>query len=160
MTKKKKLEEATVTGGYDAFGNGIVGDDDFPSGNIIFGHKYNKESVPNRLTGAYPNLFVDETDWKWDIFIGTKGMQDKANYSNTLDSFNKPNSPIKDDIWKRVKLTNRDHKWVPEKEALREPEQKGNELRKDNENVPKNPATGEDDDKIIKKMNKHLQQEK
>ena len=166
MAKKKKLDETTVTQGYPSFG-GIVGDDDHPPGNIVFGHRYNRGMVQNRLTGAYPNFFVDDTDkWKWDIFTGLKSMQDKENYSDTLDSFNKKNSPISRadfNIWRHVKSRTKDHKWAPDKERLREPEQTDNELRKDkssNMKDPDNPATGENDDKVIKKMNKHLQKEK
>lgn len=162
---KKKLDEATTTQGYPTQG-GIVGDDDHPPGNIVFGERYKRGMVKNRLTGAYPNFYVDETDWKWDVFVGNKGMESKENYSDTLDSFTKKNSPISRDdfnIWRHVKTRSKDTKWTPEKERLREPEQKGNPLKKDkssNTKDPDNPATGEDDDKAIKKMNKHLKKEK
>ena len=163
---KKKLDETTYTHSYTNDGFGVVGDDDFPPGNIVFGDKYNRKMVTNRLTGAYPNFYVDASDWKWDVFSGSKGMESKENYSDTLDKFAKKNSPIKRDdfdIWKHVKTRSKDSKWAPEKEKLREPEQKGNPLKKDassNMDDPKNPATGEDDDKVIKKVNKHLQKEK
>lgn len=161
MTKKKSTklnEEPTTTLGYPSFG-GVVGDDDHPPGNIVFGHKYNRAMVPNRLTGAFPNFFVDgEDDWKWDVFTGVKGMQDKENYSDTLDSFDKDNSPIKRDdfnIWKHVKSKEKDHSWADDKEKLREPEQQ-HQIGDDEPDVPDNPKTGEDEDNAIKLANKHL----
>lgn len=163
MAKKKKLEEnATTTQGYPSFG-GVSGDDDGPPGSTHMGHKYNRKMVYNRLTGAYPNFFVDgEKAWKWDVFTNAKGMEDSDNYHSTIDSFNKQNSPIKRkdfDIWTHIKYgKDVDDKWPEWKEKLRTPEQ-DSQISDNNPDLIENPETGKDDE-IINKINKHLKKEK
>lgn len=82
---EKYFIEATVTNSYPDTG-GIAGDDDFPPGNIVFGQKNKKIPYKNRLTGYNKVWTVDDSEWTWDEFENSKGMEDPENYSNTLKS--------------------------------------------------------------------------
>ncbi len=78
--------EATVSRGYPDDGTGIAGDDDRPPGNIVYGEKYKKVPFFNKLTDYQKRWGVDLSDWSWDEFEHSGGMEDFDNYSNTLDS--------------------------------------------------------------------------
>jgi len=82
---KKYISEATVTNGYPDVG-GIAGDDDFPPGNIVMGQKNKKIPYYNKLTGYNKVWDVDHSEWTWDEFENSKGMEDPENYSDTLKS--------------------------------------------------------------------------
>jgi hypothetical protein len=94
MSKKRKgkytlsealdLLEATYSRGYPDNGTGVAGDDDRPPGNIIYGEKYKKTPYFNKLTDFQDSWEVDLSDWKWDEFEHTTGMEDIRNYSNTI----------------------------------------------------------------------------
>lgn len=80
------LLEATTAKNYPDNGTGIAGDDDRPPGNIVYGEKYKKVPYFNRLTDFQERWGVDLSDWKWDEFEHSMGMEDLDNYSNTLQS--------------------------------------------------------------------------
>jgi len=94
MSKKRKgkytlsealdLLEATTARNYPDNGTGVASDDDRPPGNIVYGEKYKKTPYFNRLTSFDKSWEVDLSDWKWDEFAMSGGMEDKNNYSNTL----------------------------------------------------------------------------
>jgi len=81
---EKYLFETTYADSYPDFGTGIASDDDFPSGNIVFGQKFKKVPYKNRLTGYDKVWGLDDSDWTWDEFENSKGMEDPQNYSDTL----------------------------------------------------------------------------
>ena len=105
---KKYITETTVTNNYPDVG-GIVGDDDFPPGNIVFGNKSKKIPYKNRLTGYEMIWDVDDGEWKWDEFENSKGMEDIDNYSDTLEKLDKiiPNF----DISRHMKPNVPDHEY-------------------------------------------------
>jgi hypothetical protein len=94
MSKKRKGKytlsealsflEATTVQNYPDNGTGVAGDDDRPPGNIVYGEKYKKTPYYNRLTSFNKSWDLDISDWTWDEFENSKGMEDKNNYSNTL----------------------------------------------------------------------------
>lgn len=75
------LNEATWTKGYPDTG-GVVGDDDYPTGNILMGRKYTKRTV-NTPGGSY-RMSMPENEWQWDEFESAKGMEFVGNYHPTL----------------------------------------------------------------------------
>lgn len=80
---EKYLTETIYADSYPDF-SGIAGDDDFPPGNIVFGQKFKKIPYKNRLTGYDKVWGLDDSEWKWDEFENSKGMEDEDNYSDTL----------------------------------------------------------------------------
>ena len=98
------MPEATVSRGYPDDGTGIAGDDDRPPGNIVYGEKYKKVPYFNRLTDFQKRWDVDLSDWTWDEFEHSMGMEDIDNYSNTIISMSDL-FPKKtwDNMWKRMK---------------------------------------------------------
>lgn len=80
---KKYLKEATATGGYPDSG-GIVGDDDFPTGNILMGDKYKQTGYYNRLTNFNVNWVPDDSDWTWLDIDSTIPQGSTDAYSDTL----------------------------------------------------------------------------
>ena len=82
MKIRDYLNEATITHGYPDTG-GIAGDDDAPTGNILMGRKYKKVTV--KTPGGSYQMSVPDDKWTWDEFENAKGMDDKDNYSSTLD---------------------------------------------------------------------------
>lgn len=74
---KKYLNETTVV-------TSIESDDDYSPGNIVYGQKFKKIPYKNRLTGYNKVWDVDHSDWTWDEFESSKGMEDPENYSETL----------------------------------------------------------------------------
>jgi hypothetical protein len=93
------LLEATTSRGYPDNGTGIAGDDDYPPGNIVYGEKYKKVPYFNRLTDFQERWGVDTSDWKWDEFEKSVGMDDRKNYSDTLQTMKDLFPP---EVWKRV----------------------------------------------------------
>ena len=166
---KNKVLEATVTGGnyvtaYPDYG-GLSGDDDLAPGGSILGMKFDREMVKNRLTGAYPNHFVDNTDnWNWDIFPYLKGQEQKSAYDPSIALFNKKNSPIKRpdfDIWRGMNVhKKRNVELNPEKSILQTPEQDRSKYLTKTKTAD-NPEIGQDDgDKVQKTVNKHIKSDK
>ena len=94
-----KLIEATVSRGYPDDGTGVAGDDDRPPGNIVYGEKYKKTPYFNRITTFLKSWEVDLSDWKWDEFENSTGMEDFDNYSNTLQGME---DLFPEDTWRRV----------------------------------------------------------
>jgi hypothetical protein len=84
LSEALDLLEATTAQNYPDNGTGVAGDDDRPPGNIIYGEKYKKTPYFNRLTDFQDSWEIDLSDWKWDEFEHTTGMEDKRNYSNTI----------------------------------------------------------------------------
>lgn len=97
MNYKKYLKESTTTGGYPDT-DGIVGDDDFPTGNILMGDKYKKTGYYNRLTNFNINWVIDDGDWEWDFFDGTASQSSTQAYHDTL----KTDNPLKDRLFKHM----------------------------------------------------------
>jgi len=93
MKLKKYLNEAIIVGKGD-----IAGDDDAPTGNILMGRKYRKETFQG-WAGPYRRS-IPEDDWTWDEFEHAKGMEVKDNYHATLD---KLRDGYQDKIWRHTK---------------------------------------------------------
>lgn len=93
------LIEATVSRGYPDDGTGVAGDDDRPPGNIVYGEKYKKTPYFNRLTPFQQSWEADVSDWKWDEFENSMGMEDFENYSNTLQGME---DLFPKETWRRV----------------------------------------------------------
>lgn len=74
---KKYLNETTIS-------INVASDDDLPTGNAVMGQKFKKVPYKNRLTGYNKVWDVDSSNWTWDEFENSKGMEDKENYSQTL----------------------------------------------------------------------------
>jgi hypothetical protein len=91
--KKAKLSEAIVVGTGD-----IAGDDDAPTGNILMGRKYRKETFQG-WAGPYRRS-IPEDDWTWDEWEYAKGMELKDNYHATLD---KLRDGYQDKLWRHMK---------------------------------------------------------
>jgi len=98
------MPEATYSRGYPDDGTGVAGDDDRPPGNIVYGEKYKKAPYFNKLTSFQQNWEVDTGDWSWDEFEHSQGMEDLANYSNTIKSMSDlfPKETW-NNMWKRMK---------------------------------------------------------
>ena len=79
-----KISEATISNGYPDDGSGIAGDDDTPTGNIVYGEKYKKVPFFNRLTSFQQKWDVDSGPWKWDEFPNSGGMEANVNYHRTI----------------------------------------------------------------------------
>lgn len=94
-----KLIEATVTRGYPDDGTGVAGDDDRPPGNIVYGEKYKKTPYFNRITTFLKSWEVDLSDWKWDEFENSTGMEDFDNYSQTLQGME---DLFPEETWRKV----------------------------------------------------------
>jgi len=86
-----KINEATIVGNYPDDGYaGICGDDDLPPGNLVTGEKYIKtKDYFNRLTSFKTQYKPDLSNWYWNEFDASTGMEDPGNYSKTLDSMEK-----------------------------------------------------------------------
>jgi hypothetical protein len=84
LSEALDLLEATTVQNYPDNGTGVAGDDDRPPGNIVYGEKYKRTPYFNKLTDFQDSWEVDLSDWKWDEFENSAGMEDKNNYSNTL----------------------------------------------------------------------------
>ncbi len=93
------VSEATVSRGYPDDGTGVAGDDDRPPGNIVYGEKYKKVPYFNRLTDFQKRWGVDLSDWSWDEFEHSMGMEDFENYSDTLQSLKEL---FPEEVWRRV----------------------------------------------------------
>lgn len=99
LDKTSPVSEATTSRGYPDGGTGIAGDDDRPPGNIVYGEKYKKVPYFNKLTDFQERWGVDLSDWKWDEFENSMGMEDFENYSNTIDSMK---DLFPEEVWKRI----------------------------------------------------------
>jgi hypothetical protein len=86
LSEALDLLEATTAQDYPDNGTGIAGDDDRPPGNIVYGEKYKRTPYFNKLTDFQDSWEVDLSDWTWDEFEMSGGMEDKRNYSTTLKS--------------------------------------------------------------------------
>jgi hypothetical protein len=95
----KVIDEATTSRGYPDDGTGVAGDDDRPPGNIVYGEKYKRVPYFNRLTDFQERWGVDLSDWTWDEFENSQGMEDFENYSNTLQGMK---DLFPDEVWRRV----------------------------------------------------------
>lgn len=86
MEKSKRYmkNEATVSNGYPDDGTGIAGDDDTPTGNILYGEKYKKIPFFNRLTDFQQIWDVDAGPWQWDEFDNSGGMEANVNYHDSV----------------------------------------------------------------------------
>lgn len=174
MSKKRKgkytlsealdMLEATISNNYPDNGTGVAGDDDRPPGNIVYGQKYKRTPYFNKLTDYQDSWDVDLGDWTWDEFENSGGMEDKRNYSNTLqgmkDLFPKE---VWDTIWKRMKYVS-PAKATSDFKKAGQPWRKGGE---DQAGVDKNPHVEIDakpngakfksadvNEKLTKKINK------
>jgi len=133
---EKYLREATITNNYPDTG-GIAGDDDFPPGNIVMGQKFVKRPYINKLTGYDKVWDVDDTEWTWDEFESSKGMEDPENYSDTLKNL--------DDIIPKFDFFHRLKKKVSDKDVEsnydRTPQKRDKEVRlgKDDEETAEVP---------------------
>lgn len=81
-------------------GTGIAGDDDRPPGNILLGTRYKRTSYFNKLTN-FSSIWTkdDSMDWAWDFFDSAKGMEDRDNYSKTIDKIEKI---LPQETWKSI----------------------------------------------------------
>jgi len=93
------IPEATVSRGYPSDGTGVAGDDDRPPGNIVYGEKYKKVPFFNKLTDYQEKWGVDLSDWKWDEFEHSMGMEDYDNYSDTIQAMK---DLFPEEVWRRV----------------------------------------------------------
>lgn len=93
------LDETTYSAGYPDDGTAVSTDDDRPPGNIVFGEKYKKVDYFNRLTTLKKIWKADTSDWKWDEFEHSMGMEDFENYSNTIQSMR---DLFPEETWKRI----------------------------------------------------------
>lgn len=98
------LLEATTAQNYPDNGTGVTTDDDRPPGNIVYGEKYKRTPYFNKLTDFQDSWELDDSDWKWDEFELSGGMEDENNYSDTIKSMKElfPKETWKN-IWKRMK---------------------------------------------------------
>ena len=87
------LNEAIIVGTGD-----IAGDDDAPTGNILMGRKYRKETFQG-WAGPYRRS-IPEDEWTWDEFEHAKGMELKDNYHASLD---KLRTGYQDKLWRHTK---------------------------------------------------------
>lgn len=78
-----------------------VGDDDFPVGNVIIGHRYRDKQIKS-IYGTYRNFILDD-DFTWDFFYGSKGQEDQHFYSDTLDGIKKWIKRSDFDLWRQTK---------------------------------------------------------
>ena len=62
----------------------VVGDDDFPTGNILMGDKYKKIDYHNRLTNFNSNWIPDGGKWLWNDFGAATGQESEDAYHKTL----------------------------------------------------------------------------
>ena len=93
------LDETTYSAGYPDDGTGVSSDDDMPPGNIVYGEKYKKGKYFNKLT-PYDKIWKpDNSDWTWDKFKNSIGMEDFNNYSNTLNGMERL---FPEDTWRRI----------------------------------------------------------
>jgi len=145
---KKYLIEATVV-------TSIESDDDFPPGNIVFGQKNKKRPYQNKLTGYNKVWDVDASEWTWDEFENSKGMEDPENYSDTLKSLG--------DIIPKFDFFHRLKRKVPDKDVEsgynRTPQTRDKEVRlgKDDVETAEVPDDIQENiteriDRILKKM--------
>jgi len=143
----KYLIEATVTNSYPDIG-GIAGDDDFPPGNIVYGQKFIKKPYYNKLTGYNKTWRVDHSNWTWDEFEASKGMEDPENYSDTLKTL--------DDIIPKFDFFHRLKRKVPDKDVEsgydRTPQTRDKEIRLGKDDV----ETAEVPDDIKEKLDLYL----
>jgi hypothetical protein len=93
------LLEATTSNGYPDDGTGVAGDDDRPPGNIVYGEKYKKADYFNRLTTFQKIWKADTSDWSWDEFENSMGMEDFENYSNTIQGMK---DLFPKEVWRRI----------------------------------------------------------
>lgn len=93
------LNETTYSRGYPDNGTGISTDDDRSPGNIVYGEKYKRTPYFNKLTDFQDSWELDDSDWKWDEFENSMGMEDFENYSNTLMSMK---DLFPKETWKRI----------------------------------------------------------
>jgi len=153
MSKKPfSTNESITTNSYPTV-NGLASDDDAPPGNIIFGTKTVKKKIKNRLTGGYINHEVVD-NFKWDEFDSCKGMEDAENYSETLKNFNKFINRKGFNVWKHTNK-NTDGELSTDKEKII-PKKTRKKLGDEEVESSEAPKTGEDGDKEIKLVNKHL----
>ena len=110
MNYKKYLKESVTTQGYPDT-NGIVGDDDFPTGNILIGTKYKKTGYYNRLTNFDINWVIDDGDWEWDYFDGAAPQASTQAYNDSL-----MDHPLADRLFKH--MHNKDIPDVPKSSRL------------------------------------------
>lgn len=99
LSEALNLLEATISRGYPDNGTGVAGDDDRPPGNIVYGEKYKKVPYFNRLTAFQKRWDVDLSDWSWNEFENSTGMEDIRNYSNTIQSMK---TLFPKEIWNKV----------------------------------------------------------
>lgn len=143
---KKYFIEATTTMGYPDVG-GVCGDDDYPPGNAVFGQKNKKIPYKNKLTGYNKVWDVDDSEWTWDEFENSKGMEDPENYSQTLKKL---------DIIPKFDFFHRLKKKVPDKDVEanynRTPQTRDKEIRLGKDDV----ETAEVPDDIKEKIELYL----
>ena len=113
MNYKKYLKESTTTSGYPDTG-GLVGDDDFPAGNILMGTKYKKTGYYNRLTNFNINWVIDDEDWEWDYFDATASQSSTQAYHDSLKGGN--DYSMADRLFKR--MSNKEIPDVPKSSRL------------------------------------------
>jgi len=147
----ERLYEAIVVGNYPDDGStGIAGDDDNPPGNIVYGEKYKKTNdYFNKLTNFKTQYKTDLSNWYWDEFESSIGMEDPRNYSSTLDSM-EDRLP---GLWGHVKRS------VPDAERKAD-------LRKMKKEIPDEPLGDEeeesaedelDDSVILNRIDKYME---
>lgn len=104
LSEALDILEATTVQNYPDNGTGVASDDDRPPGNIVYGDKYKRSPYFNRLTSFKDIWDLDDSDWKWDEFEKSMGMEDLDNYSDTLQGM-EDLLPKKtwNNIWKRMK---------------------------------------------------------
>jgi len=84
MKLKNFLIETVQTHAYSD--TQLAQDDDYPTGNIIMGDKYEKVNYYNKLTSFDVNWQPEIGKWIWNQFDACGGMGSKQSYSDTLEN--------------------------------------------------------------------------
>lgn len=134
------LYEATWTKGYPDTG-GVVGDDDFPTGNILMGVKYLKRTV--KTPGGSYRMSIPQNKWQWDEFESAKGMEFVGNYHPTLAD----DKMLKFQYGKRVFSYSR---------KRQDPEKAMDKINIDRKKEPETGMVGDIEESIIDKIDNYL----
>lgn len=137
LSEALDLLETTSATNYPDNGTGVATDDDRPPGNIVYGEKYKRTPYFNKLTDYQDSWELEDgDDWTWDEFEMSGGMEDKNNYSNTLDGLK---DLLPKETWKRVMSK---FKYVSPKKAEKDFDDAGQPWRE----AGKDQTGGEEDD--------------
>ncbi len=125
LKKTKLVSEAVLTHGYPDTG-GIAGDDDYPTGNILMGRKYTKETFQGWAGPYRRSIPVDE--WDWDEFESAKGMEFVKNYSETIKEDPYLEDKFGDRMWRHARKKGDQAKAMAKLDKERKKEKRGEKL--------------------------------